>query len=358
MKKTFLFLLVFSFSFIYCYSQPKNINESIQIKKELTDTFVKLKRQISGLENRMNVSDSVSENNFKVLSQSLDSTKKNIDDTRLRESLKSAESTLIKQNYLIDGYSYIIAGVTILIAILTIAFSILLAKSNKQAEIAINRSNAATDRLNERMDYFDEKINNQLDKRFKDYEEKKQAMEIEETYRYLTSKSPSLIKIAIEKLSLNMDKITFSNINNLIDILLSKMLSEEEKTGLIEILIQKNDKQVINFLKTWDDVRIDNVKLKNTLFNYYITNNFNDFIGPIRHFILEYASPHLEFNDIIAKLTSHPEHIYFLINHEPLIRLLSNYSKSEVRKFVNEYSEYWNLDKGKINDSLLFAIKK
>lgn len=358
MKKTLLFLLVISFSFIYCHPQSTKTNESYQIKKELIDSIVKLKNQIDFLENKLTSSDSVFGNQINLLVQSLDSTKKSIDETRLRESLKSSESTLIKQNYLIDGYSYIIAGITILIAILTIAFSILLAKSNKQAEAAINRANIGTDRLNDRMDYFDDKINKQLDIRFRDYESTKQSMELEEIYRYLTSKSTSLIKIAIEKLSFNIDKITPSGINRLIDILLMKILNEEEKTGVVELLIQKNCSQVVNFLKTWDDVKIDNVKMKNTLFNYYITNNYYEFVGPITHFILEHASPHIELNNVITNLSSHPDYIYYLINYEPLIRPLTSYSKSEVRKFIKEYTEIWNLDKDKISDSFLFANHK
>lgn len=135
MKKTFLFLLVFSFSFIYCFSQPKNINESFQIKKELTDTIVKLKRQISGFENRMNVSDSVSENNFKVLSQSLNSTKKSIDDTRLRESLKSAESIINKQNSLIDGFSVIFTILTLFLGLAPIGIYFLTIRPANKALI-------------------------------------------------------------------------------------------------------------------------------------------------------------------------------------------------------------------------------
>lgn len=209
MKKTFLFLLVFSFSFIYCYSQPKNINESIQIKKELTDTIVKLKRQISGLENRMNVSDSVSENNFKVLSQSLDSTKISIDDTRLRESLKSAEYTISFQNSFIQIFA-VIFGIIAFLAGFLYFFSI--RPLTRQADIALDRANSATDKFENKITEFNTQFDDKINTRFDLYEKELNEKIINEIFVDIESDLQNQRKLQIERLttlgsSLNSDKI-------------------------------------------------------------------------------------------------------------------------------------------------------
>jgi len=180
MKKILLFLLVFYSSFNYSYAQSKNINESIQIKKELTDSLSVLKKQIISLENKLSVSELVSKNNFKVITQSLDSTKKSIDDTRLRESLKSAESTINMQNSWISGFGDIFSTITIVIAIIAVlltGISILYfffqvrpaVESAKHANIEAGK---AIETLKYRISNFDQRIESKLDLKFIQYSEK------------------------------------------------------------------------------------------------------------------------------------------------------------------------------------------
>lgn len=126
MKKILLFLLIFSLSFIYCYPQYKKTNESDQIKIELVDSIVSLKKKISLLENKLSLSDSIFGDQIEIITQSLDSMTKNIDDTRLRESIKSSESLINKQNLLIDGFSSIFTILTLLLGLVTLGVPILI----------------------------------------------------------------------------------------------------------------------------------------------------------------------------------------------------------------------------------------
>lgn len=167
MKKILLFLLIFYSSFNYSYAQSKNINESIQIKKELTDSLSVLKKQIISLENKLSVSELVSKNNFKVITQSLDSTKKSIDDTRLRESLKSAENTLSFQNSFIQIFA-VIFGIIAFLAGFLYFFSI--KPLTKQADTALDRANSATDKFENKITEFNTQLDDKINIRFDLYE--------------------------------------------------------------------------------------------------------------------------------------------------------------------------------------------
>lgn len=149
MKKNIFILLVFCSAITLCYSQSNNYIEND--KNAILDSIARLNKQINDIEDKLKLSDSNFINETTRLDKAIDSTIESINDSRLREVLKSAESTLSKQNFLVDGYSYTIAGITILIATLTIVFYIISTRSNRQTEQAINRSNTATDRLNDRM---------------------------------------------------------------------------------------------------------------------------------------------------------------------------------------------------------------
>jgi len=146
-----LFLLVFSFSFIYCYPQSKKTNENNQIKKELIDSIVKLKNQIHFLENKLTLSDSVFGSKINLLVQSLDSTKKSIDDSRLRESLTSAESTIDKLDSMIDSFAVLYTVISIVIILLTVGIPIIfqqLAIKPMKEEIRIDHENITTELKN------------------------------------------------------------------------------------------------------------------------------------------------------------------------------------------------------------------
>ena len=126
MKKHLLFILIFLCSFDYCYCQPKSHNENSQIKKELFDSIAKLNKRLNIIENKLRASDSVFANNLIILKKSIDSTKKNIDDSRLRESLKSADSTINKLDTMIDSFAVIYTVISIIIILLTVGLPIIL----------------------------------------------------------------------------------------------------------------------------------------------------------------------------------------------------------------------------------------
>lgn len=232
MKKKILFLLVFSFSFIYCYSQSKNINESFQIEKELNDSIVKLKRQISDLDNKLKVSDSVYKSQFKGLVQSLDSTKKSIYDTRLRESLKSAESTINKLDTIIDSFAVIYTVISIIIILLTVGLPIILqqlAIKPMKDEIKLDHENITSELQNinelkiairekqmdleqkvhnsiqkidsEKNDMFSQ-IKKEFDNKFMDYLNKNKQENIDQALINLTSEKKEFQSKAINYIAL------------------------------------------------------------------------------------------------------------------------------------------------------------
>jgi hypothetical protein len=143
----------------------------------------------------MNVSDSVSENNFKVLSQSLDSTKISIDDTRLRESLKSAEYTISFQNSFIQIFA-VIFGIIAFLAGFLYFFSI--RPLTKQADIALDRANSATDKFENKITEFNTQFDDKINTRFDLYEKDLNEKRINEIFVDIESDLQNQRKLQIE----------------------------------------------------------------------------------------------------------------------------------------------------------------
>ena len=105
MRNKFVYLFVLSLIYIFCYSQPKNNIEKDISKNVSKDSGKVLKNQIMELEKTISLLDTMTKSKIIFLTQSIDSNKKCIDDTRLRESLRSAEKTInFEQGDVISAY--------------------------------------------------------------------------------------------------------------------------------------------------------------------------------------------------------------------------------------------------------------
>lgn len=354
MKKTIFFLFVFAYSFIHGFSQAKKTIDSNQVKKELIDSIVSLKKQISFLENKLSISDSVYKSRFKVLTQSIDLTNKRIDDTRLRESLKSAENTIGLLNSFIQIFG-VIFGIIAFLAGFLYFFSI--RPLTKQANIALERANLATDRLEDRITNFDKKVDNKINIQFDSFKKDLRENEIFEIFKDIESNLENQRRIQIERLTRSDFELTSDKIDRLFGVLNSSTLPEYEKKTLIEVLIQINSIQIRNYFAIWKNVKKEEVIIINLLYWYYIGSGIEFFIAPITHFIINRIDPHIEFNRLIDMLPSHPDCIMVLINCKLLIGALERQSRKSVIEHINDNMNSWNqIEKEKVEISYLYQM--
>lgn len=236
MKKTLLIILTTLF-ISQVFSQAGN-NELAKRVESIEISNKKLQRTndslIELLRNQF-VTDSIQqkilESKMNALNTSLSNTNQRIDEERLQKSLDVADSTLSKQNFLIDGYSYILAAFTFIIAIMAIIFGFL-------SRRIINDATNATERLNDRMDYFDKKVNTKLKEKFDDYELRVEKRAIDELFKDLNCQTPVQRKSAFERLFGIESKRIKGYVNQLFSILNSQNISREEKSIIVEVLIQ------------------------------------------------------------------------------------------------------------------------
>ena len=144
MRNKFVYLFVLSLIYIFCYSQPKNNIEKDISKNVSKDSGKVLKNQIMELEKTISLLDTMTKSIIIFLTQSIDSNKKCIDDTRLRESLRSAEKTINFENSFIQIFGVIYAIIAIIAGFLYFfSFRPLVKKS----EIALKQARVATGKL-------------------------------------------------------------------------------------------------------------------------------------------------------------------------------------------------------------------
>ncbi len=352
MKKILLFLLIFSFSFNYCYTQSKKPNDDNQIKKELVDSNLKLKNQIDFLENKLILSDSVFESQINLLEQSIHLTKKSIDDTRLRESLKSAEQTISFQNSFIQIFA-VIFGIIAFLAGFLYFFSI--KPLTKQADIALARANSATDRFENKITDFNKQLDEKINTHFDQFEKELNEKRINEIFVDIESDLQTQRKLQIEKLTTLTSSLNSDNIDRLFKVIDKKYLSLYEKRTIIEVLIQENTYQIQMYFANWKNVNLEEESIRDLLYGYYMNNKIENFLTPISHFILMPLEPHLEFNKLLDMLPSYPEGIIQLINCKSLIESLNKHSKESVINHLDEGMKSWNLvEKEKVQLSYLY----
>lgn len=343
MKKILLFLITFFLLSIYCYSQPRNTTENNQLKKELTDSIGKLKKQISVLEYKLGVSDSVVKNNFKVLANSIESTKKSIDDTRLRESLKSAESTINKQNFLIDGFGNIFTFLTILIALLTIGLPLYTIYINSNIKMEVKESikeaqsiqrdivkdhNNLKDKIEkqilslnkEKEDSFKE-IKKDLNTKFEEYLNNSKKQKIDQAIINLSSDQMNFIVDACSIIS-HTPIGDFSNDHflKLVNILRKQKLSIDRYEMLIHKIAEKQCEYTDSFfndLYTLSKTNTANVRI--IAYYYFAENDILNYKETFIKLILNSENSTLEYNSVIECWQSgYQDSIIQILNFEEL----------------------------------------
>ena len=319
MKKILLFLITFSLLSICCYSQTKNSTESNQLKKELTDSIGKLKKQISVLEYKLGLSDSVFKSNFKILTNSIESTKKSIDDTRLRESLKSAESIINKQNSLIDGFSNIFTILALLLGLVTLGVPILI------YFLTIRPANRAL-----------KKAKQKFDLEIKNYSEE----QINEAIKNLKSKNNLLVNNSLNHLLSIVPKNKFAEkqIYDLYSIAKYENIERKSKESIVFLLSNYNFPFCQNYffdLISEQVYTIENDNLKNYAFNYLIKFHKSEkyILAQLNQLIINCKMKKESVLILLDWLVpDNVELIWTLLSFEPLIRLFT----FDELNFVNE----------------------
>lgn len=310
MKKIFLFILAFSISLSYCYSQPNKINEKVELKKELIDSIVILQKKINVLEKKLMISDSIYYKHFKALSQSLDSTKRSIDDTRLRESLISAEAIINKQNSLIDGFSNVFSILTIFIGLLAFGIPILIYfLTIKPANKALKK--AKLNFVSEIKNFNEEQIN--------------------EAIENLKSKNNVLIRNSLNHILSLVPKNRFSEqqVYRLFSIVKYENIDLSIKESIAFILINYNFPFCKNYFYDLISEKVETIEnnnLKNYAFNYLIKFHRSEvyLLANLNQMIISSVKKKESLLVLLDWLVPDNEAIIWrLLSFEPLINLFN-----------------------------------
>jgi hypothetical protein len=354
MKNILIFLIVFSLSIDICSSQPKNPIASNKIKQEVFDSLRILKNQINILEKKINISDSVLERNIKILIHSVDLTRDSLDNSMLRESLKTSENTINNQRSFIQIFEVVFGMLAFLSGFLYF-FSI--RPLTNQANTALERSNAASDRLEKEITEFERRVDSKINARFDLYKEELKKKEINEIFIDIESNLPTQRRLQIERLTRCNFALDSEKIDRLFKVLDSSALTEFEKSTLLEYLMQIDSSHIQKHFEIWRNVKKDEFTIINLLYNYYINKGIDSYVVPISSIINNRIDPHTEFNRLLDMLPSHPNLIIVLVNSKILINSLNSQSRQGVISHLEEGLKTWNLlETDKIKNSYLYKI--
>lgn len=301
MKKYLLLFILICFSILSISAQTKKDIKINSIRNELIDSITKLNKKIIAFERKLEVSDSINKAENEKRSKKDESIEKSIIDTRLRESLKSAESTINLQNSWIDGFGNIYTTITIVIAIIALlltGMSILYfffqvkpavdeaKKNNKIVTRAIGN-------LKNRIEEFNKIIDSRLSIRFSEYSKTLKLESIDQIIIDLICQNSFLRDEAIYKL--NTFKKSDLKENQLFKLL--DILNKHTEMSLEEAIIYfftkddgtEKEQQIDNYLK-----HISNIKSENSfsyLIDYYLRNGITNYNDVIMDIILQSKEP-------------------------------------------------------------------
>lgn len=349
--KTFYLILIFCCSSIYAQKEVSNstiINDRIMVLQDsikvLNENF-----SIAKAETTKFITDSVIDK-LKIIEKEI------VTDKDLKKSLDVSEKTLLKQNYLIDGFGTLYTVITALVgigSILIYFFSIrpLINQANK----AVEKSDNAAERLNNRLDTFNSGVQENIDKNFDEFKKELYKERLDQIFINLYNDLPNQKALALESLSqLNTKEIEINDVFKLFEILDLSTTNENDKTTIVEILIEKNSAEVKKMLKLWANVHHNNYPLKLTLFKYYTKNGFSDYLNPATSLILSSKAPSKEFETMISSWTIlGVEFIIKLINYPSFINVLAYDSQKYIYDYLERNSTDMKIEK-ELTLSLLF----
>ncbi len=201
-------------------------------KKAFVDSIQRLRNTLTKVQLKLDSMANANQN----LKYAHESLTKHVDDTRLRETLRAAESTINTQNSWMTGFGTIYAIITVVFGVITIIISV-------QSRDAINKADEATNRLIERTDYFNDTINNEITEKLDAYDAKVEKSYMNSLFRKLTSNLPQTRTLGYEELSaLERRRLSDEHIIKLFD-LLNMQQSKKERAIVVEILIEMHDAQ-------------------------------------------------------------------------------------------------------------------
>ena len=332
---------------------PLQVSSNIKVTK---DSLLILKSRIGIL---------IKENQkYQMVIDSLNSedsyVNKNINtDVSLKRSLDLAEQAINSQSSLIDSFGVLYTVITTLIALGSFGIYFFSIKPIiQQSQKAALDAQEAIINLNKKTNDFNKIVDGKLDERFQFFEEKVNQEKNEQIFNDLLSSFSAQRAIALAQLSvLDSSRIEHKHILKLFDILRNRTFSETDKLLIIEILIQKNTEEVKLFFKSWIYTGVTETDIKYTLFKYYISNDFSEFIEPATRMLLSYASPHMQFKDIAMRWSAlGSDFIVKLINNSSFVMQLEDYSKNDILEYLLNDNQSAMAIQSRVKDSLLAKL--
>lgn len=355
MKTFIMIILVIYVVMTPCFAQYERTSKTSKENQILIDSITNLRKEINNLDYKLRIADSVNNRMYFSIIKSINSNKKIVDDSRLRESLKSAESTISYQNTFVYIFGIIFGLVGVGAGIL---YFFSFRPMIKQADKAFERTNSAANRLEDKITNFTNEVDSKIKNHFELFEKKESERNINEVFDDLESKLPNKRKLQIEKLStIDIQEFKADRIIKIFQALDSITISEDEKSIIIEKLIQIDNYQVQSFFENWSNITNDEYSIMNQLYQFYITKGLSKYLVPIKNFILNKVDPHLEFIRLLDILPSHPDYIIELLNYKDLVNSLNDHSKKSTIDHIKNNLNSWNLvEKNKVEESFLFQF--
>jgi hypothetical protein len=376
MKKIYLLILAFCLSFISCYSQPRNNIERNQTKNELLDSISNLKKRIINFENQLILSDSAFKSKFNCLTNALDSTNRIIIDSRLRESLKSAESTINKLDTFIDSFSVIYAIISIIIILLTIGLPLIIQQLSikpmkdeikddhlnvtaelekiRELRLKIRAEKIEQDQSTESLlrkfesdkDKMFQQITMEFESKFQEQMSKSKKGRMDQAVINLASDQPNFITNACSYLSLTpIEDFEEDHIFKIVRVLKKQTLSNDRSEMLVYKIAGKKCDFTDDFFESLPKLtKINTINTRNAGYTYFAESGTDKFKLTIVELILNSEDPTSEYSRIFKWWQSdHEKNILEILNFEEL-QIADKINLKKILEKLSELNNYSGLE--------------
>lgn len=354
MKKNLLVVaMVFSSAF-FCYPQSAT-NRKIdagQINTELLDSIDRLNKEIDKIREKQALLDSSFNSKLMSLSLTIDSTKNNIDDSRLKATLKSADSTIAHLDSFINSFAVIYGIISIIIVLLTIGLPLLIQQLSivpmkKEFESDHNKLNTELERilelkirLREQQIDLEQKVDNSLqhfnnektimfenvskefDSKFQKYLSKNKKEQIDQALINLTSDQTDFVINACSFIS-------HTPIGDFTDDQLFKITQTLKKQSLTrdrsEMLVYKISEKKCDYTDEFFDFlpslnKINTINTRSASYHYFVENGISNYKDSFIKLIFSAEDPTSEYIKVLNFWRSYdePQNILTILNFEEL----------------------------------------